>query len=288
MHADPSSQDAPDHAPDGSGRWGRTPSWWLDHPDVDADALAMLCALATFANRQGRCWPSQTTLAAKLKRSRAWVNKTLARLSDAGLVTARDRWSENGGRLSSLYELKTERPADVRLDCADDIPVETTDAPRQWRRHKQPELKQIPDSLAKRERVTAQADGDAIAQNETAVETDRQTDRTDCDPADWFPSDADRAWAENRHGGGVDIDQHVETFRLRCQAHGYRYRDVGAAWRAWLNQDVAAGKAPCAAKSSNPVRSRGASPQTAAPQSAPQRNLDAWRAVAARLTAHHA
>lgn len=243
-------------------RWGRVPSWWLDHPDIDADALAVLSALATFANRQGRCWPSQTTLAAKLKRSRAWVNKTLGRLADAGLIVARDRWSENGGRLSSLYELQT-TPAAVSHGGAPakspNSPVAAEGAPCQPQRHEQPEIKQIPDSLT----VSAQ---DAVVMP----------------GSDWTPSDEDRAWAASRHGA-VDIDAHVETFRLRCQAHGYRYRDVGAAWRAWLNQDVAAGKAPSASKSSNPGPRHAKPASSAARNAAP--NLDAWMAAAARVQA---
>lgn len=245
-------------------RWGRVPSWWLDHPDIDADALAVLSALATFANRQGRCWPSQTTLAAKLKRSRAWVNKTLGRLADAGLIVARDRWSENGGRLSSLYELQTTPVASPAPQSAApgenrNSPVAAEGAPCQPQRHKQPEIKQIPDSLT----VSAQ---DAGVMPES----------------DWTPSDEDRAWAASRHGA-VDIDAHVEIFRLRCQAHGYRYRDVGAAWRAWLNQDVAAGKAPSASKSSNPGPRYAKPASSAARNAAP--NLDAWMAAAARVQA---
>ena len=236
---------------DGDGaRWGRVPSWWLDHPDVDADALAVLAALATFANRQGRCWPSQATLAAKLKRSRAWVNKTLARLVDAGLVDARDRWSENGGRLSCLYELKTAPNAPCHAGGAPDA-IQNT--PCQPQRHEQLEPEHIPDSLA------LETQGPPISPND-----------------DWAPSAEDRQWAQARHGS-VDIDSHVESFRLRCKAHGYRYRDLSAAWRSWLNQDAAAGKAPSAGKSSRSSASRPSRTIAA------EQTLDAWRAVAARL-----
>lgn len=252
-------------------RWGRVPSWWLDHPDIDADALAVLSALATFANRQGRCWPSQTTLAAKLKRSRAWVNKTLGRLADAGLIAVRDRWSENGGRLSSLYELQTTPAPGASVSHGGapakslNSPVATANAPCQPQRHEQPEIKQIPDSLS--------TDAGEDAGLSAAVSPG----------ADWSPSAEDRAWAENQHST-VDIDRHVETFRLRCQAHGYRYRDVGAAWRAWLNQDVAAGKAPCASKSSNPAPFPKPAPRQASTRHAAP-NLDAWMAAAARVQA---
>jgi hypothetical protein len=243
MHSPPSPAD------DDGARWGRVPAWWLDHPAVDADALAVLTALATFADRRGRCWPSQTTLATRLKRSRAWVNKTLGRLADAGLIAVRDRWSENGGRLSCLYELQTaQTPV-----AGDSPPVTEKTAPCQPRRHEQPESEHITDSLA------------------SGAQSVPKTPN-----ADWTPSDEDRRWAETRHGA-VDIDRHVEGFRLRCQAHGYRYRDISAAWRAWLDQDAAAGKAPSAGKSSNRPASRST---RAAPA---EQTLDAWRAVAARL-----
>jgi hypothetical protein len=258
-----SRSSAPMHSPpppdDDGARWGRVPAWWLDHPAVDADALAVLTALATFADRRGRCWPSQTTLATRLKRSRAWVNKTLGRLADAGLIAVRDRWSENGGRLSCLYELQTAQTPVV----GDGAPVAEKTAPCQPRRHEQPESEHITDSLA------------------SAAQEDQQTSSIENRPAqtpaaDWTPTAEDRRWAETRHNA-VDIDRHVEGFRLRCQAHGYRYRDISAAWRAWLDQDAAAGKAPSAGKSSN-------RPACRATRAAPaEQTLDAWRAVAARL-----
>ena len=64
-----------------TGRWGRIPAWWLEHPDLDADGFAVLAALATFADETGLCWPSQSTLAAKLKRSRPTINRILQRLA---------------------------------------------------------------------------------------------------------------------------------------------------------------------------------------------------------------
>lgn len=237
----------------GAMRWGRVPSWWLDHPAVDADALAVLTALSSFANRQGRCWPSQTTLAAKLKRGRAWVNRIIARLEDAGLLTSRDRWSENGGRLSCLYELTLTPPADTAAApvCVPHPPVAPRRPPCAAERHEQPESEHNPDS--------PQARAPAQTPDE-----------------DWTPNAADRQWAQNLHGD-VDLDRHIAAFRLRCRAHGYRYRDIGAAWRAWLTQDAAAGKAPAAGSSSRP-RQR---------EAVAEQSLNAWMAVAARLQTAH-
>lgn len=263
-------------------RWGKIPAWWMEHDGVDADGVAVLAALATFADRQGRCWPSQTTLAGKLKRSRAWVNKTIAKLAEAGLVEVKDRWSDSGGRLSSLYVLALEqngeparqpkKPEHRTVQSAtrrtpaphDDTPVTVADIPCHAERQEHRNPEQNPDSHTMRER-----------------EPVRDV------PADWMPDADDLAWARGRFGD-VDLARHVEGFVLRCQAHGYRYRGIGAAWRAWLMQDAAAGRAPVAA----PVAAK--TPAHAGPTSgkprdtAAEQRLGAWLAAATQLrnTAH--
>ncbi len=245
-----------------TNRWGRIPAWWLDHPDLDADGLAVLAALSTFADEHGVCWPSQTTLAGKLKRSRPTINRILQRLSELGLVTIEHRRGRDGARLSCRYRLRlvhdgdgTEprpRPANVPTADRDDSVVDTP-CPPPSQEHLQSE--QIPDSPAGREPV-------------------RDV------PRDWMPSSDDLAWATARFGT-VDLAQHVEGFTLRCQAHGYRYRDVGAAWRAWLMQDAAAGKAPATA-----TQPGGAAAPTGRPrENAAEQRVNAWMAAAARLQA---
>src|SRR5258708_1835816 len=67
-------------------RWGTVPAWWLHHPAVDADKFAILAAMATYADREGVCNPSQATLAKWLKRSRPWVNRIVADLAKIRLA----------------------------------------------------------------------------------------------------------------------------------------------------------------------------------------------------------
>ncbi|HYG87684.1 MAG TPA: helix-turn-helix domain-containing protein [Azospirillum sp.] len=248
-------------------RWGKIPAWWLDHDDVDADGIAVLSALSTFADRQGRCWPSQTTLAAKLKRSRAWVNKVVARLAEIGLVEVKDRWSESGGRLSSLYVLATDREPSETAVSRENTPVTTADTPCHDGRQEHRNPEQTLDSLAKRGR-------------EPMHEV----------PGDWMPDGDDLAWARSRFGD-IDLARHVEGFVLRCQAHGYRYRGIGAAWRAWLMQDVAAGKAPTAkTATTKPSTAKAGTlagamvvPSGRPRETAAEQRLGAWMAAAARL-----
>ncbi|MFC5357793.1 helix-turn-helix domain-containing protein [Azospirillum himalayense] len=244
-------------------RWGKIPAWWLDHPDLEADGFAVLAALATYADEQGVCWPSQSTLAAKLKRSRPTINRILQRLDDMGLVSIEHRRGRDGSRLSCLYRLRVERDGETVAEAAT-RPVQNLDrddseanAPCQPASQKHLHSEQIPDSLASGGRGPAH---DV--------------------PADWVPTADDLAWARSRFDT-VDIGQHVESFVLRCQAHGYRYRDISAAWRAWLFQDAAAGKAPAVktlatAETTTPGSNR---PR----ESASEQRINAWLAVAARL-----
>ncbi|CAO3439355.1 helix-turn-helix domain-containing protein [Azospirillum argentinense] len=247
---------------DTASRWGKIPAWWLDHPDLDADGFAVLAALATFADENGVCWPSQSTLAAKLKRSRPTINRILQRLDDMGLVGIEHRRGRDGSRLSCLYRLRIAQDGaatqpqlrPVRDHDRDDSPA---NAPCPTPSQEQLHPEQIPDSLASGGRGPV-----------------RDV------PEDWMPTATDFTWARSRFGT-VDLGRHVEGFVLRCQAHGYRYRDISAAWRAWLSQDVAAGKAP-AEKTVPPVA--GTIPGVGhTRQSAAEQRVNAWMAVADRL-----
>ncbi|WP_245987050.1 helix-turn-helix domain-containing protein [Azospirillum thermophilum] len=252
----------------GNARWGRIPAWWLDHPDLDADGFAVLAALSTYADEAGVCWPSQATLAAKLKRSRPTVNRILSRLEAAGLVTIEHRSSSTGGRLTCRYRLRLTPDGAVP---AADSPDSSTHIPCPPASQEQHQPEQTPDSLQGRGREGHSTDGeDARERTQPAAEV----------PADWQPAAGDRAWAAERFPGQpIDLDAHAELFVRRCQAHGYRYRDIGAAWRAWLLQDVQAGKAPV--RAGRPHSS--ARPSCRKPEA--EQRLAAWAAVAARLDA---
>ena len=56
---------------------------------------------------------------------------------------------------------------------------------------------------------------------------------------DWQPDDQDLRWASERYPE-ADLSHHTERFIARCRAKGYRYHHPGAAWRAWLLDDLAA------------------------------------------------
>lgn len=259
-----------------AARWGRIPAWWLDHPELDADGFAVLAALATYADEAGVCWPSQATLAAKLKRSRPTVNRILGRLEACGLVAIEHRSSSNGGRLSCRYRLRLtqdggNQPAGPQAgqavgngglaaeQTADSAMHSPCPAPSQ----EQLQSEQIPDSLPGLRKPGAQGL--------------RGVEEV---PADWRPGAADLSWAAERFTAGpAELDRHAELFVTRCRAHGYRYRDVAAAWRAWLLQDLPAAQRDAADRNRSHPPARPAPGRT----EAAEQRLSAWAAVAARL-----
>ena len=262
-------------------RWGRIPAWWLDHPDLDADGLAVLAALSTYADDMGVCWPSQATLAGKLKRSRPTVNRILGRLEALGLVSIEHRRSASGGRLSCRYRLALTVTGGTGKGAGVDSPADSsTDSPCSAASHEQPEPEQIPDTLHRR------ADGRNAAAREPAG-AQPVAERVD---EDWTPSAADRQWAATRFPA-VDLDRHAERFVQQCRAHGYRYRDVAAAWRSWLLQDMTRmAQQPAESCRNHESRanrtpagqSKANRPATRQAADAEQR-LSAWASVAARL-----
>jgi len=262
-----------------SNRWGRIPAWWLDHPDLDADGLAVLAALSTYADEAGVCWPSQATLADKLKRSRPTVNRILGRLEALGLVGIEHRRSANGGRLSCRYRLALIASNGTQDGAGLDIPADSsTDSPCSATSHEQPEPEQIPDTLHRRADEGASCIPAGAAEPVAAEPV----------PPEWVPPPADRQWAAKRFPD-LDVDSHAERFVQQCRAHGYRYRDPAAAWRSWLLQDAgrmaqqpAAGpRGPNARATRTAPRSAATGPNSAAANA--EQRLSAWASVAARL-----
>ncbi|WP_376967071.1 helix-turn-helix domain-containing protein [Azospirillum sp. A26] len=264
----------PSSPTDSTSRWGRIPAWWLDHPDLDADGFAILAALATFADEHGVCWPSQSTLAAKLKRSRPTINRILQRLDDIGLVRIEHRRGRDGSRLSCLYRLRIEQDGDRAAGAAPRPAAGDVHA-----RDRDDSVVNVPCPPASQKHLHSEQIPDSLATGGRGQGRERMSDV----PPDWMPSADDLAWASSRFGT-VDLGRHVEGFVLRCQAHGYRYRDISAAWRAWLIQDAAAGKAPAVkSAAAGASLSPSASPPTRSRESAAEQRVTAWMTVAARL-----
>ena len=93
---------------DGCGRYGVVPLWLIQRSDLSARAIRVFAALATYASRDGQCWPSRERLAADTGYSVATVQRALAELVRIGAVTMTRR-----GRRAPLYQLHGQ-PAEAR------------------------------------------------------------------------------------------------------------------------------------------------------------------------------
>ena len=224
---------------------------WLTHSDVGADEIAVLAVLALHSNKSGSCWPTQGLLGRLLGRSRPWVNKVIGKLVELGIVVRTHRTRDDGGDRACLYTLVTP----IKESQAQDSFVSEADT----RSHRYDSVKELPEQ-------TRETHAARPAPDINVVQLDLQMPKPD-----WQPSDVDLTWAMNRHPD-VDLSASIERFVLRCTAKGYRYRDLGAAWRSWLADDSKAGGRFGAAKPSS-GGGRG---------SAAQAKFDAWAGVAAR------
>jgi predicted RNA-binding Zn-ribbon protein involved in translation (DUF1610 family) len=225
---------AMDHA---SGEWGIVRADWVDHPEVGPDEFALLALLSLYANRDGSCWPSQSTLADRLKRSRSWIIRVLNRLEDLGLVARTQRQAARGRRATCLYTLAGHAEAVVGTPArggspSDQSPDDAGDraSARRVVRMEQEHRNPANAGLSRRDRAAGEGESDAWTGD--GGRAGRVTART-VPPEDWTPSPADRAFAAE-NAPGVDADCFARRFAASCRAHGYRYADHGAAFRAWL------------------------------------------------------
>ncbi len=236
---------APEASLDQVTRWGKLPAWWLLHPETDADRLAVMAALATYADDVGFCEPSQATLAKRLGRSRPWANRVVADLASVGLLRKEGRSRLNGGTTSCRYQL-AQTPEQAKVFAAEFaaegvVPsgtgaCPTADTPRHRRDTSHADTEQIQDTRPDARRA---GDGLKAVPASTPRASRFSVDDGRSEPSrDWRPSDGEVSEAL-RLCPDADLDAHTAHFVARCRAKGYRYAPgtVGDAWLAWLLED---------------------------------------------------
>jgi hypothetical protein len=213
-------------------RFGRVFAVWLDHPLIGVDEIAVLTALAMHADADGFCWPSQGTLANRLKRSRPWVVKVIGRLASDEVALVEKRRFMKAGRWHVGYRLavpaSVPTPSQAPVTAATERVTEVTHGVTTVTQTESLEHNNNPPPTGAR----AGSDEDGVA-------TDRRGARGQSPSvvaSDWVPSADDLAWAKARYPG-MDAVRFTERYINVCRAKGYVYLDHGAAWRAWLDDD---------------------------------------------------
>ncbi len=96
---------------------------WAKRLRVRTTCRVVLNALADYADKEGRCWPSQTTLAAETGLAIRTIRLVLAELTAAGVITRTHRGNGMGGRATDLIVLRLERDFDLVAVPADPVEV---------------------------------------------------------------------------------------------------------------------------------------------------------------------
>lgn len=68
-------------------------------------AVAVYLYLQDRANAEGTCYPAIGTIARELNLSVSTVKRAISDLEKKGFLRKKQRWRENGGRSSLLYEI---------------------------------------------------------------------------------------------------------------------------------------------------------------------------------------
>ncbi len=219
-----------------STRWGKVHAWWLHRADLDADHLAVLAALSTYADPEGYCEPSQSTLARQLRRSRPWVNRVIAELSQRGLITkeARKR-KHNNGTTSCRYQLRVDPPADVAPVRPMTERVVEANTPCHRDDTNQQAQEQIQTTHCSAGDGKPGNDPNRPAREAHAGERDGRSVEV---AGDWAPSplamDRGRQLCPD-----VDLAVHAAMFVYKCRAKGYRClpERIDDSWLSWLAND---------------------------------------------------
>jgi len=260
-----------------STRWGKVHAWWLHRADLDADHLAVLAALSTYADPEGYCEPSQSTLARQLRRSRPWVNRVIAELSQRGLITkeARQR-KHNNGTTSCRYQLRSAPPADAAPVTPMTERVSEADTPR----HRDDTNHRVQEQIQTAQRCAGDGqpadDPDRSASEAHAGERDGKSDEV---PGDWTPSPPAMERGRRLYPD-VDLAVHAAMFVHKCRAKGYRCLPgrIDDSWLSWLADDCLRD-----ARNAQPVAGRPARPAVRAKAAnRAQERFEAW-AMASRM-----
>ena len=82
------------------------PASALDDDRLQPAAFKVLCALSTYGDRDGWCWPSMGKVARRLGTTRQAVHRQVGVLADAGYVQITPRKRGDGSTSSHFYRLK--------------------------------------------------------------------------------------------------------------------------------------------------------------------------------------
>jgi len=91
-------------------RYSIIPVRAIEDPHIHGAALRVLVSLGSYADRDGFCYPSQSTLARRLRVSRQAINQQIRVLEQLGYLQITRRKNYSGDETSCLYRIYFEDP----------------------------------------------------------------------------------------------------------------------------------------------------------------------------------
>lgn len=184
------------------GRFARVQDWWWEVDGFDGDCLSVLAALCKFDLKgDGVVFPSQSTIAHLLRKSRSWVNKRIGQLVEIGLIRKQHVRRDNGGESSCIYHINYANEGDTAhtdsFSCAPEV-------------------------------TGGVADSDSKNKNPNT--------NTQVSIHDWKPRQA-TVDAMMIEGSKDAVERCISRFRSRVEKKGYNYADFDDGLRTWWKED---------------------------------------------------
>jgi DNA-binding transcriptional ArsR family regulator len=212
----------------------------------------VLVVLANHTDNDGICFPGQVLLARECELSVRELQRHLAALVKAGLISRERRQRKNGSRTSDQYELKADSlpagddrivPEDRRHLChvtpmshdASDATYLTPVSPLLNRQGNRQEKNILPASQTESRTFQLEPVSDTASSSmKTAPGIERQKRNTPF--PDNFALTEDLAYYGFERG--LDVSTQFENFRDHALAKDSKSRDWAASWRTWCRKAV--------------------------------------------------
>lgn len=81
----------------------------VDDAALGHAAFRVLACLGTYSDKDGWCYPTQTTIAKRLRITRQAVGKSLHQLAELGYILIKQQRNDDGGNKACLYRLNLDR-----------------------------------------------------------------------------------------------------------------------------------------------------------------------------------
>lgn len=198
----------------------------VDDPELGHAAFRVLACLGTYSDKDGWCYPTQTTIAKRLRITRQAVGKSLHQLAELGYILIKQQYNDDGGMRACLYRLNLDRVSTLQPDVAPpqpdvDTPATSEVAPPATHHVAPPATSEVA-PLTSHENRPKRTTQEKVAERVTLASYQPRQNMLD--------------WVE-QNCPGVALAVVLENWRDWHTAKGDVIRDYDASLRTWLRRE---------------------------------------------------